>query len=1007
MIVNLTSCFSNKILRLSTVNKAVRKRDKPCIYFSFSSYSRFNWCVHYFQNPYFLHYKRKSDLLSFQEAFLRFEVSPFRIRKVDVVIQTTETLTILEKPLIQLHEVRLEYHLDDTNDSGETQIFIAGGFTLVTLRLDITLRSNVGNRGFTLEGRLQDTKNTDNLDFEQAAKQLSSNVPFSLPKNVALSWFLVRLDRNEETVSLELEGESHINWSIDDTITVENLGGKLKFEKHRTSGDWTGFVCLTGEVLLFESVAAAVDVYYDSKGDILVKGTVRQPEKIDLQVMTQKFEASSDSSRSWNRLVPRETESSVRSPKFNSASLFINVSTQSLLFYGDVAGFGSGLLIVTKTDDSEKSPKYDFLFGLSLGRDFKFASLNRSLDVVDEILSVQQANLSVISMGHVTVEEMCKDFSKLQEMGLKQHEVDVPFSDLDIQAISRLPVKLGVTAFAKVTFSGGESKLLSNVTQMQRGEELSDIVLYAHIAVKGMDTIFKAEMKEMKLFGGSLRFQEISLAYQPSEGNTFTLSGKMALTLTDDSNPIVFHGSLKISESEAEFSMTAGGNPRYIHEPFGMFGITFDDPQLQVRWIFDQDEHTSIVPFCAISGTVSFSKSLSGSEKQPVITLTGSILFQEGKPVVASVSLNLNNPLSIDDMFATLFKEHWPSGYLDISFKEGEIYYANAEVQVDKKTYKEGFHGQTEIQIFGNAFAVELSVDQKGMTVKGYTKCEIDLVIATLTCETFDHSKGPEIEIARYDGKTKFELSTGVTLLQDQIGTCSLGYDIQQKCFLGGVTYHGELLGVSHPSLDFEWSQETGFKIRKWPLILDLQALIDFAKAFEELSQMIDSPCEKLVGLVFDKVIKTKCRLDVKQVSVKDSGNPNAWFALRLKGKLDIMIVTEKPSVTVDFPEMVVAITKPSKQFRLSDLPGVLNSEIAKNSLVLAKQVFTQPKQLMEFMAALGSIKLARNVLSGLICRGAHSPNLTKQAETELESMEEEASTSEGALEKAFEELIE
>jgi len=677
-----------------------------------------------------------SDLLSFQEAFLRFEVSPFRIRKVDVVIQTTETLTILEKPLIQLHEVRLEYHLDDTNDSAETQIFIAGGFTLVTLRLDITLKTNVGNRGLTLEGRLQGTKNTDNLDFEQAAKQLSPNVPFSLPKNVALSWFLLRLDRNEDTVSLALEGDSPMNWSIDagfSTITVENLGGKLKFEKHRTSDEWTGFVCLTGEVFLPESVAAAVDVYHDSKGETLVRGTVRQPEKIDLQVMTQKFGASSDSSKSWNRLVPHETESSVRSPKFNSASLFINFSRKSLLFYGDVAGFGSGLLIVTNTNDSENSPEYGFLFGLSLGRDFKFASLNRSLGVVDEILSVQQANLSVISMDHVTVEEMCKDFSKLQGIGLKQQEVDVPFSDLDIQAISRLQVKPGVTAFAKVTFSGGESKLLSNVTQIQRGEGLADIVLFAHIAVKGMDTIFKAQMKEMKLFGGSLRFQEISLTYQPSEGNTLTLSGKMSLALTDDSNPIVFNGSLKISESEAEFSMTVGGNPRNIHEPFGMFGITFDDPQLQLSWIFDQDEHSSIVPFCAISGKVNFSKSSSSSEKQPVITLKGSILFQEGKPVVALVFFDLNHPLSIDDMFATLFKEQWPSGYLDISFKEGEIYYAKAQVEVDKKTYKEGFHGQTEIQIFGNAFGVEVSVDRKGITVKGYTKFEIDLVITTLT----------------------------------------------------------------------------------------------------------------------------------------------------------------------------------------------------------------------------------------------------------------------------------
>lgn len=502
-----------------------------------------------------------------------------------MVIKTTSTLTITEKPLIKLDEARLEYHFDGTKDSTQTEVFIAGVFIIGEFHLDVTLRKDT-KEGLVLEGRLQDTKSAKKIDFEEAAKQLSPDIPFTLPKNVALTSFLFRLEKSEETTSLKLEGESHTDWSLDagfGTITIENLGGKLNFQKDRTLDAWTGFVCLTGKFLLLETVAVLVEVYHDSKGETAAFGTVQDPQQIDLEAMTQRIAAGSDPSKSWNELVPEETESSVRSPKFNSASLFINFSHKTLLFFGTVVGFGTGLLMVKKTDGNDKSSEYGFLFGLSLGSDFRFSSVNKSLSVVDEVLSVQHANLSVTSLEHETVEEMREDFSKLQALGYKKQEFDSPFTDLDTQTILKLQVRPGVTAYAKVTLSGGgESKLLSNVTEIQRGEKLADIVLSAHIAAKGIDTVLMAQIKDMKLFGGNLKFEEITLTYQPSKGKAFTLIGKMSLTLTDDSNPMVFRGSLEISESKADFSMTVGGNPGTVHEPFGMFGISFEDPQLQL-----------------------------------------------------------------------------------------------------------------------------------------------------------------------------------------------------------------------------------------------------------------------------------------------------------------------------------------------------------------------------------------------------------------------------------------
>ena len=87
---------------------------------------------------------------------------------------------------------------------------------------------------------------------------------------------------------------------------------------------------------------------------------------------------------------------------------------KTLLFYGSVTGFGTGLFMVKKQENGNKtSTGYGFLFGLSLGSDFRFSSINQSLSVVDEVLTVQHCNLSVISMEHVTVGEIREDFSKL------------------------------------------------------------------------------------------------------------------------------------------------------------------------------------------------------------------------------------------------------------------------------------------------------------------------------------------------------------------------------------------------------------------------------------------------------------------------------------------------------------------------------------------------------------------------------------------------------------------
>lgn len=873
-------------------------------------------------------------------------------------------------------------------------------------------------RGQVLEGLLDHSNQV--IDFEQVANQLSPGLAVNLPENtsVSLTSFVFMIEKSEESITLKLEGAAQEPWSKDagfTKITVKNLGGKLNFQKDLATDKWSGSICLTGEVQL-QSADMAVEIYHDSRIGTIAFGTVQRPEEVDLEQMTRSLATGSDSSSSWNDLVSTDTESSVRTPRYNSASVYINFTDKLLLTYGTVEGFGTGVLLIKKKGTKEESSGYGFLFGLSLGSEFRFSSVNKSLHAVDEILSVQHAKLSVLSMDSVTVEQLCDNFSELKELKgssmIKTLDFQAPFSDLNITSISKLDVSLrGVSAYAKITFSGQKSKLLSNVKQIQRDGNFPDVVLFAHMSEAIDDTKFLAQIGLIDLFGGSLSFRNVTLLYKPFMNKSFSLNGKMSVLLTEDSTPLDFLGSLDISESKAEFSVEAGGGPEVIHEPFGgMFRISFKQPRLKLTWQFDQDQNKPIVPVYSISGTVNFFKSSSASEEKPAATLEGLILFKRGKPLVATISLHLDHPLSIDDVFVTLFQDEWPKGYLDVKFKGGQIYYCaspSAEIEEGgkKKTYKEGYHGETHIEIFEYSFGVEVDVDSNGISVKGYTEREIDLKSVALTQpeESDKERSGPEISISRHDLRTEFKLSAGIKLFQEKIGTWSVSYSTRERCFLGSVKYHGKLLGMESPSIEFEWSKENGFRIRQLPAILDLQKVIDFAKEFVELSKVDNSPCEVLVGLVFDKVIQTKCKLQMRQVPVKHSESLDGWFALELQGSLEIMIgTTDKPSMTVEFPKLIVTIVKPPNQFKLSNLAEFLIKEIGKNSLEVVNQVFSQPEQLTKFFAAYGTIQLTRKVLSGLICRGTRNTNITEPAKKELEDIWDKANVEEDTLNEAL-----
>lgn len=95
---------------------------------------------------------------------------------MDAVVKTTAAITVLEKPLIQLHEARLEYHQDETKDPAQVQIFIAGIFSIGKLPLNVTFKRDK-QLGLVLEGLFNKADHSTKVDFEEMANQCTFQSP--------------------------------------------------------------------------------------------------------------------------------------------------------------------------------------------------------------------------------------------------------------------------------------------------------------------------------------------------------------------------------------------------------------------------------------------------------------------------------------------------------------------------------------------------------------------------------------------------------------------------------------------------------------------------------------------------------------------------------------------------------------------------------------------------------------------------------------------------------------
>lgn len=219
----------------------------------------------------------------------------------------------------------------------------------------------------------------------------------------------------------------------------------------------------------------------------------------------------------------------------------------------------------------------------------------------------------------------------------------------------------------------------------------------------------------------------------------------------------------------------------------------------------------------------------SDPEPTPSISLTGSILFKDFKPTVVSLSIEPANTLTVSDLVATIFKWHYNTEFLNIGFTKGNIYYASlpqdqSSVEIDAQTYTSGYHISADVEVFSHLFNIAADIVTDKVTVTGSAYAPIDLGFAKFAgIKKSDHSqpddtRSPELSFTTSNTSTVISINMGLILFATPFATASIGYDVIKKAFVGQITYSGDIGFIHNPSVSFQWSKDSGFKITSWPM---------------------------------------------------------------------------------------------------------------------------------------------------------------------------------------------
>jgi hypothetical protein len=554
--------------------------------------------------------------------------------------------------------------------------------------------------------------------------------------------------------------------------------------------------------------------------------------------------------------------------------------------------------------------------------------------------------------------------------------------------LSSLSVDYAVPGTYKLT---GTVQLGSDNTVGVLSRALNDVVdspadapaiaVSAQFGADPAATNYTLVIKNLALVGGALTLNGTA-QYTPNDANTLTVDGSIVVTLSDT---YTFTGTFMTTAAQASFNIS-GGEDMTIASPFaGMFGITITNPTLSGTVTYQGPSNPNRTTTFLLTGDVSIAG----------FPFAGTILFVDGQPQVAAVSIAGDHPFSVLDFFrgiisGTPTSGSWPSGYQPLVFDSGSIYYAREAVTIGQTAYLEGYHVATKLHIFDHPFGVDIDIpaDRSGIYANGTYLGTIDLYFAQLGGYTSPDNlttAGPTLEIdTRHAGSTIFTVKTGIQLFDiPQILQTSFSAQSATNTdtlYAAEAHYNGSLLGITNPGISFTYSSALGLRITSLPALSDLSDIIQFADLIAAASEG-DPGCGTLVGLVFDKVLTSKFNISLSMDPDGDNPMPITTGDLRflIIGNYTVSAAGHD-IVTVAVPAIHVIVPGP---FTIAGLPGTILNAIKESARTICADLLKQPDKMMQIIAIMSVEAFAKELIGNLLCRNISPQNVITRA-TEL-----------------------
>lgn len=858
-------------------------------------------------------------------------------------------------------------------DYGQAPVLITGQIggtvVLVGVAIGLSAERDGGPDGWVLKGELVKGNQIVLNDLINWALDKLLPGAFTLPEafpTVALTEAEVSFATGSD--KFHISGTSTATWSptfAGKTMPVASLKATLDTAKAGEDGSRPYTFRADGD-LAWETLQAHVTFQTSS----LTDDTVLTATLTAQQVQALNLTGTADSlTRPGNwAALPMPTYA----PALATAGLYLNLTKKAFILHGSVTDWGKGALLVQKQSAAQEgdADQWGFAFAVALAPNWKFSQISSALQPIDEVLTIEEARLAVASFA------TARPDSVTQSLAL------VP----DLPDLTRAKaLGKGMNFYAKLNFSSSLFAKISQVVSLEGPYTVSALIL-----PEAGQSEFTAGLGTLTILN-MLSFRELTLKYKAAASTQIELAGTVAFTV--DQTTVAIPGSMVVNDQGATFA--AGPVDQSLPAPLGMTGITLRQLSGSLAVIYATEQQPRKV-MASLSGSVDFIAT--PGAQQPSLTLAGKLLFQDGMPVLASVALVPDKPLSMGDFFATVFaNRRWSDlGFMNIAFVEGSIYYARCPngqdgqpatlCTFDGRQYRSGFNVNGTFKLFDQYTAdVDVTVQTAGVTATGQLRQPIDLTFAAFTDKQFS-GRSPAIGISTV-GDTHFFLESGFQLLGENFATADVS--ATTNGLTGTLTYTGSIEAFKGTSFTFTYDKEKGFQVGQWPI--NLRTIAEFEEKYQQLmSAYQKGGCMPIGNLIFKDVLSTRFVLR-PSLAGKDGR-----LTIVLKGRYEISLRGQKsPFLYVEMPELPFVI--PSG-VTLSNLPEKLGQFIVESAQAIIQKILDDPAKFTAFMGTVLTKEALQVALNNLICNGRYG---AQESSTAVEGAQSAASSAGSSAEDA------